>query len=120
MAWDWVGVAAWSQAQVSCFRGGSSSPRIRSRIVSESQPDLHGVNGSRHRVAVVFGGTSSEHGVSCLTAAGVLSALDRDRYDPIGVGITRSGRWVVVDDQTIAKLRVEGGTLPELSEDAAD
>ena len=74
----------------------------------------------RVRVAVVFGGTSSEHGVSCLTAAGVFSALDPDRYDPIGVGITRSGRWVVVDDQTIAKLRVEGGALPELSEDAAD
>ena len=74
----------------------------------------------RVRVAVVFGGTSSEHGVSCLTAAGVFSALDLDRYDPIGVGITRSGRWVVVDEQTIAKLRVEGDVLPELSEDAAD
>ena len=40
--------------------------------MSESQPSVPGVNGSRRRVAVVFGGTSSEHGVSCLTAAGVL------------------------------------------------
>ena len=57
------------------------STRIRSRIVSEIQPSIRGANGSPHRVAVVFGGTSSEHGVSCLTAAGVLSALDRDRFD---------------------------------------
>ena len=45
--------------------------------------------GRRVRVAVVFGGRSSEHAVSCSTAASVLRALDRDRYDviPIGIGI---------------------------------
>ena len=43
--------------------------------MSEIQPSIRGANGSRHRVAVVFGGTSSEHGVSCLTAAGVLERL---------------------------------------------
>jgi D-alanine-D-alanine ligase len=88
--------------------------------VSESQPDLHGVNGSRHRVAVVFGGTSSEHGVSCLTAAGVLSALDRDRFDVVGIGITRTGRWILVDSETISRLGVTDGRLPELSENAAE
>jgi D-alanine-D-alanine ligase len=88
--------------------------------VSESQPSIRGVNGSRHRVAVVFGGTSSEHGVSCLTAAGVLSALDRDRFDVVGVGITRTGRWVVVDPDTISRLTVTDGKLPELSENAAE
>jgi D-alanine-D-alanine ligase len=69
---------------------------------------------------VVFGGTSSEHGVSCLTAAGVLSALDRDRFDVVGVGITRTGRWIVVDPDTISRLAVTNGTLPELSENAAE
>jgi len=88
--------------------------------VSESQPDLHRVNGSRHRVAVVFGGTSSEHGVSCLTAAGVLSALDRDRFDVVGIGITRTGRWILVDPATISRLGVTDGRLPELSENAAE
>jgi D-alanine-D-alanine ligase len=88
--------------------------------VSESQPDLHRVNGSRHRVAVVFGGTSSEHGVSCLTAAGVLSALDRDRFDVVGIGITRTGRWILVDSETISRLGVTDGRLPELSENAAE
>jgi D-alanine-D-alanine ligase len=88
--------------------------------VSESQPSLRGVNGYRHRVAVVFGGTSSEHGVSCLTAAGVLSALDRDRFDVVGIGITPTGRWVLVDPETISRLAVTDGKLPELSENAAE
>jgi D-alanine-D-alanine ligase len=88
--------------------------------VSRSQPSIRRVNGSRHRVAVVFGGTSSEHGVSCLTAAGVLSALDRDRFDVVGIGITRTGRWIVVDPETISRLAVTDGRLPELSENAAE
>jgi len=88
--------------------------------VSESQPSLRGVNGYRHRVAVVFGGTSSEHGVSCLTAAGVLSAVDQDRFDVVGIGITPTGRWVLVDPETISRLAVTDGKLPELSENAAE
>jgi D-alanine-D-alanine ligase len=88
--------------------------------VSESQPSVPGVNGYRHRVAVVFGGTSSEHGVSCLTAAGVVGALDPDRFDVIGIGITRTGRWILVNPETISRLAVTGGRLPELSENAAE
>ena len=88
--------------------------------MSESQPSVRRVNGSRHRVAVVFGGTSSEHGVSCLTAAGVLSALDGDRFDVVGIGITRTGRWILVDPETISRLAVTDGRLPELSENAAE
>jgi D-alanine-D-alanine ligase len=88
--------------------------------VSENQSSLRRVNGSRHRVAVVFGGTSSEHGVSCLTAAGVLSALDRDRFDVVGIGITRTGRWILVDPEAIGRLGVTDGRLPELSENAAE
>jgi D-alanine-D-alanine ligase len=87
--------------------------------VSEYEPSVR-VNGHRHRVAVVFGGTSSEHGVSCLTAAGVLSALDQDRFDVVGIGITRTGRWILVDADTISRLAVTDGKLPELSENAAE
>lgn len=75
---------------------------------------------ARTRVAVIFGGTSSEHGVSCLTAKGVLSALNPERYDVVGVGITQSGRWVAVSDETLAELTVHDHRLPELTEDAAD
>ena len=46
------------------------------------------------RIVVVFGGESAEHDVSCVTAAHVLRALDRSRYDVSLVGITRSGEWV--------------------------
>ena len=88
--------------------------------MNESQPSARRINGSRHRVAVVFGGTSSEHGVSCLTAAGVLSALDRERFDVVGIGITRTGRWILVDPETISRLAVTDGSLPELSENAAE
>jgi len=69
---------------------------------------------------VVFGGTSSEHGVSCLTAAGVLSALDQDRFDVVGIGITPTGRWILVDPETISRLGVTDGKLPELGENAAE
>ncbi len=58
------------------------------------------------RVALIFGGRSGEHSVSCATAAGVLREIDRDRYDVLPIGITREGRWVTVaDDPTL----LEGG-----------
>jgi D-alanine-D-alanine ligase len=75
---------------------------------------------TRTRVAVVFGGTSSEHQVSCLTAAGVVGVLDREQFDVVGIGITRSGRWVSVEPEAIAELRVAGGRLPELGENSSD
>ena len=51
------------------------------------------------RVAVIFGGRSSEHAVSCATAASVLRALDRDRYEVVPVGITTDGAWVLEADE---------------------
>lgn len=54
---------------------------------------------SRPRVAIVFGGRSSEHAVSCATAAGVLRAIDRDRYDVVPIGIAPTGEWVLVADE---------------------
>ena len=50
------------------------------------------------RVAVVFGGRSPEHAISCLGAGNVLAALDRDRYEVVPVGIARDGRWVLAPD----------------------
>ncbi len=65
----------------------------------------------RPRVAVVFGGRSGEHTISCATAAGVLAAIDRDRYDVVPVGITRAGEWVLVDDDPGA-LELRDGEPP--------
>ena len=47
------------------------------------------------RVAVVFGGRSSEHAVSCSTAASVLSVIDRSAYDVVPIGISTEGKWVL-------------------------
>jgi D-alanine-D-alanine ligase len=66
------------------------------------------------RVAVVFGGRSSEHAISCLTAGSVMAAIDEDRYEIVPVGIARDGRWVLASGQ---RLAIEGGHLPEVSGD---
>ena len=49
------------------------------------------------RVAVVFGGRSEEHEVSCVSAASVLAAIPRDRHEPIPVGIDKAGAWMLLD-----------------------
>ncbi|WP_028645385.1 D-alanine--D-alanine ligase family protein [Nocardioides sp. URHA0020] len=50
---------------------------------------------SKPRVAVVFGGRSSEHAISCVTAGSVLAAIDREQYDVVPIGIATDGRWVL-------------------------
>ncbi len=49
-------------------------------------------------VVLLFGGKSSEHSISCATAAGVLGAIDRSKYHVIPVGITRQGVFVPAED----------------------
>ncbi|MFP1627797.1 D-alanine--D-alanine ligase family protein [Streptomyces sp. 5K101] len=51
------------------------------------------------RVAVVFGGRSSEHGISVVTAGAVLRAIDRTKYDVLPIGITSDGRWALTADE---------------------
>ncbi|MBL1108183.1 D-alanine--D-alanine ligase [Streptomyces sp. 5-8] len=51
------------------------------------------------RVAVVFGGRSSEHGISVVTAGAVLKAIDRTKYDVLPIGITADGRWALTADE---------------------
>jgi D-alanine-D-alanine ligase len=65
----------------------------------------------RHRLALLFGGRSTEHAISCLSAGGVLQAVDRDRYDVIPIGIAPDGRWVVLPDDPSA-LHARGRELP--------
>ena len=69
------------------------------------------------RVAVLFGGRSGEHAISASTAAGVLRAIDRDRYDVVPVGITREGRWVVAADDP-ERWQIADGRLPEVTADS--
>jgi D-alanine-D-alanine ligase len=71
--------------------------------------------GRKPTVAVVFGGRSSEHPISCVTAAGVLRAIDRDAYDVVPIGITPDGRWVLAADDP-ARWELDGGVLPEVKD----
>ena len=74
--------------------------------------------GARPRVLLLFGGRSSEHPISCVTAAGVLHAADRQRWDVVPVGVARSGRWSH-DELDVASFRLDGDALPEVPEPAA-
>jgi D-alanine-D-alanine ligase len=59
-------------------------------------------------VAVLFGGRSSEHSISCATAGGVLAAIDREKYDVIPIGITREGAFTLQpDDASLFQLKHE-------------
>jgi D-alanine-D-alanine ligase len=77
------------------------------------QPDQR-----KPRVAIVFGGRSSEHAVSCATAAGVMQALDREAYDLVAIGISRDGHWVLADGDP-ARLELTTSHTPEVAGDGA-
>jgi len=67
----------------------------------------------RVRVAVVFGGRSGEHAISCVSAGSVLANLDRERFDVVPVGITRDGAWVVGADDP-SELAIDDRALPSV------
>lgn len=68
------------------------------------------------RVAILCGGRSSEHEISCISAGGVISAIDRSKFEAIIIGITKSGKWVHIDESF--PLRIVDGVLPVIPEDA--
>ena len=57
------------------------------------------------RVGILFGGRSGEHEVSLLSAASVLSAIDKTKYEVVPIGITKEGRWLTAGD---AQLLLQG------------
>ena len=66
------------------------------------------------RVAIICGGRSSEHEISCISAGGVLSAIDRTKYQPVLIGISKSGKWFLLDEN--ASLTIKDGVLPAIPE----
>ena len=75
---------------------------------------------SRVPVAIFFGGQSSEHEISCLTAQGVLGALDDARFEAHGVGIAKDGRWLRHTPEQIRALGPGDGGLPAVSGDGLE
>src|ERR1700730_18614707 len=81
---------------------------------------------SKIRVGILFGGRSGEHEVSLLSAASVLNAIDKDKYEVVPIGITKDGRWLTAGDAENllqGKLVIEPRHLragdPELTQPAA-
>ena len=67
----------------------------------------------RLRVGLLFGGRSGEHQVSLMSARGVMSALDKEKYTVVPIGITKEGRWLVSGDPLRALTSgVSAGTQP--------
>lgn len=58
----------------------------------------------KKRVAVIFGGQSSEHEVSRVSAQSVINNLDRNKYEVVMIGITREGKWLTYEGP-VDKLR---------------
>jgi len=48
---------------------------------------------SKIKVAILFGGRSTEHEISLLSAQNVFKSLDKEKYDPVLIGIDKTGRW---------------------------
>jgi D-alanine-D-alanine ligase len=69
----------------------------------------------RTRVAVLVGGRSTEHSISCISGRSIVAALDPQRYEVSVVGIARDGRWVRDPDGGLGILSDTAGPLPEVS-----
>jgi D-alanine-D-alanine ligase len=62
------------------------------------------------RVGILFGGRSGEHEVSLLSAASVLDAIDKQKYEVVPIGITKDGRWLTAAD---AENLLQGKPIPD-------
>ena len=78
------------------------------------------------RVGILFGGRSGEHEVSLLSAASVLNAIDKEKYEVVPIGITKDGRWLTAEhaeNLLTGKLTLEPRNLragdPEITQPAA-
>jgi D-alanine-D-alanine ligase len=78
---------------------------------------------SKLTVAIICGGPSSEHEVSCVSGGGVLKGLDKKSFSPILIGITKSGKWVALDENYPLAIKnkvmptiEDNGTMVELSQ----
>jgi D-alanine-D-alanine ligase len=67
------------------------------------------------RVAVVYGGRSSEHGISVVSAGSVMNALDKEKYEIVPIGIAPSGQWMLTDADP-ARMSIVEREVPEVTD----
>ncbi|MEU9373276.1 D-alanine--D-alanine ligase family protein [Streptomyces sp. NPDC048255] len=82
---------------------------------SENLPQTPEQQGRKPRVAVVFGGRSSEHAISVVTAGAVLRSIDRSKYEVLPIGITTDGRWALTADEP-ARMAIADRRLPSVEQ----
>ena len=68
---------------------------------------------AKKRIVVLYGGKADEHPISCISTAGVLKAMDTERFEPIPVGITKDGQWIV-NGEDPRGWDLSGDALPEV------
>ncbi|NLK72100.1 MAG: D-alanine--D-alanine ligase A, partial [Clostridiales bacterium] len=64
------------------------------------------------KVGIIFGGKSGEHDVSLMSAASVINAIDKEKYDIFCIGITKQGEWLVYEGDT---ENIENGTWEDIA-----
>ncbi|MDD4565988.1 MAG: D-alanine--D-alanine ligase [Eubacteriales bacterium] len=67
------------------------------------------------RLGIIFGGRSGEHEISLMSAASVINAINREKYLPVLIGITKEGNWLLYDGPAD---KIEGGSWQEIAEAA--
>ncbi|MEU7063053.1 D-alanine--D-alanine ligase family protein [Streptomyces sp. NPDC053429] len=82
---------------------------------SENLPQTPEQQGRKPRVAVVFGGRSSEHAISVVTAGAVLRSIDRSKYEVLPIGITTDGRWALTADEP-SRMAIADRKLPNVDQ----
>lgn len=60
------------------------------------------------RIGIIFGGRSGEHEVSLMSAASVISAVDRKKFEVVTIGITREGKWKLYNGPSVCIPREKG------------
>jgi len=73
---------------------------------------------SKIKVAIICGGKSSEHEISCVSASGVISTIDTNKYEPVLIGITKSGKWLLLPNDI--NFSIVDGALPSVPESGID
>lgn len=82
--------------------------------MGEDVRDTASEPGARTRVLVLFGGRSSEHSISCVTARGVVESIDADRFEVILVGITPEGKPVPAERDAVLAYSLDQQPLPQV------
>ncbi|MFE5995761.1 D-alanine--D-alanine ligase family protein [Streptomyces sp. DSS69] len=82
---------------------------------SPERPESPEQQRRKPRVAVVFGGRSSEHGISVVTAGAVMKAIDRTKYDVLPIGITTDGRWALTADEP-ERMAITDRKVPDVAQ----